>query len=97
MGVTAENAVRSVIFLEKSMDNFALSSQTKTQEVIKNKKFKDEILNDKSNKTFLDEHPRSDVTIESLSKLEPAFKENGTVTAGNSSGINTTMPEQLQF
>ena len=42
----------------------------------------------KSNKIFLDEHPRSDVTIESLSKLKPAFKENGTVTAGNSSGIN---------
>ena len=53
-----------------------------------NKKFKDEIIDDKYNKNYLDEHPRSDVTIESLSKLKPAFKENGTVTAGNSSGIN---------
>ena len=88
MGVTAENVAEKCNISRKEQDNFALSSQTKTQEAIKNKKFKDEILNDKSNKIFLDEHPRSDVTIESLSKLKPAFKENGTVTAGNSSGIN---------
>ena len=69
-------------------DNFVISSQAKTQEAIKNKKFKDEILNDKINQSFLDEHPRADVTIESLSNLKPAFKKNGTVTAGNSSGIN---------
>ena len=52
--------------------------------VIKNKKFMEEII-DKSSE---DEHPRKGVTIENLSKLKPAFKENGTVTAGNSSGIN---------
>ena len=69
----------------KDQDNFAISSQLKTKEAIKNKRFKEEII---QGKILQDEHPREDITIESLSKLKSAFKENGTVTAGNSSGIN---------
>ena len=88
MGVTAENVAEKWNISRNEQDNFALSSQAKAQEAIKNKKFKDEILNDKINQSFLDEHPRADVTIESLSNLKPAFKKNGTVTVGNSSGIN---------
>ena len=88
MGVTAENVAEKWNISRNEQDNFAISSQAKTQEAIKNKKFKDEMLNDKIHQSFLDEHPRADVTIESLSNLKPAFKKNGTVTAGNSSGIN---------
>jgi len=88
MGVTAENVAEKWNISREEQDNFALSSQIKTQEAIKNKKFRDEMINDKNNQPFLDEHPREDVTIESLSKLKPVFKENGTVTAGNSSGVN---------
>ena len=75
MGVTAENVAEKWNISRNEQDNFALSSQAKAQEAIKNKKFKDEILNDKINQSFLDEHPRADVTIESLSNLKPAFKK----------------------
>ena len=61
-----------------------LLTQAKAQEAIKNNKFKEEILDEFG----LDEHPRSDVTTENLAKLKTIFKENGTVTPGNSSGIN---------
>ena len=84
MGITAENVAEKWNILRKDQDVFAASSQSKAQEAIKNKKFMEEII-DKSPE---DEHPRKGVTIENLSKLKPAFKENGTVTAGNSSGIN---------
>ena len=63
----------------KDQDKFAASSQIKAQEAMKNKKFIEEIID----KSMEDEHPRKGVTVESLSKLKPAFKENGTVTAGN--------------
>ena len=63
MGVTAENVADKCNISRKEQDNFALSSQKKTQEAIKNKKFKDEILDDKSNKNFLDEHPRSTLKL----------------------------------
>ena len=86
MGVTAENVAEKWNISRKDQDAFAVSSQLKAQEAIKNKKFKEEIIN--SDKLLIDEHPRADVTIESLLKLRPAFKKNGTVTAGNSSGIN---------
>ena len=84
MGVTAENVAEKWDISRKDQDTFAVSSQTKTQEAIKNRKFKEEIIDD----TLEDEHPRSGITIESLSKLKTIFKKNGTVTAGNSSGIN---------
>jgi len=84
MGITAENVAEKWNISRQEQDAFAVSSQLKAQEAIKNKKFLEEIINKPSE----DEHPRKEVTIESLSNLKPAFKENGTVTAGNSSGIN---------
>ena len=84
MGITAENVAEKWKISREEQDTFAASSQSKAQDAIKNKKFMEEII-DKSSK---DEHPRKGVTVENLSKLKPAFKENGTVTAGNSSGIN---------
>jgi acetyl-CoA C-acetyltransferase len=84
MGITAENVAEKWNISRQEQDAFAASSQLKAQEAIKNKKFLEEIIDSLSE----DEHPRKEVTIESLSNLKPAFKENGTVTAGNSSGIN---------
>ena len=84
MGITAENVADKWNISREEQDSFAASSQLKAQEAIKNKKFRDEIIDELTE----DEHPRKDVTIEKLSKLNPAFKKNGTVTAGNSSGIN---------
>ena len=91
MGVTAENVAKKFSISRNDQDLFAYKSQIKTKEAINNGKFNDEIVSIKLKKgmTFnKDEHPRMDVDIEKLSKLKPAFKENGTVTAGNSSGIN---------
>ena len=91
MGVTAENVAKKFSISRNDQDLFAYKSQIKTKEAINNGKFNDEIVSIKlkTGSTFnKDEHPRMDVDIEKLSKLKPAFKENGTVTAGNSSGIN---------
>ena len=91
MGVTAENVAKKFNISRNDQDLFAFKSQIKTKEAINNGKFNDEIVSIKlkTGITFnKDEHPRMDVDIEKLSKLKPAFKENGTVTAGNSSGIN---------
>ena len=85
MGITAENVAEKWNISRKDQDAFAVSSQSKAQDAIKNKKFADEIIKS----TLLeDEHPRKDITLEGLSKLKPAFKKDGTVTPGNSSGIN---------
>ena len=91
MGVTAENVAKKFSISRNDQDLFAYKSQIKTKEAINKGKFNDEIVSIKlkTGSTFnKDEHPRTDVDIEKLSKLKPAFKENGTVTAGNSSGIN---------
>ena len=94
MGVTAENIAKKWKISRKEQDNFALSSQIKTEQAQKNGKFKNEIvpinisLNNNENKFEIDEHPRSGMTLEKLTKLNPVFKKDGTVTAGNSSGIN---------
>ena len=91
MGVTAENVAKKFSISRNDQDLFAYKSQIKTNEAINKGKFNDEIVSIKlkTGSTFnKDEHPRTDVDIEKLSKLKPAFKENGTVTAGNSSGIN---------
>ena len=85
MGVTAENVAKRWNVSRNDQDTFALNSQIKAKEAIKKNKFKDEIISDL---TDIDEHPRDNVSLESLSSLKPVFKENGTVTAGNSSGIN---------
>jgi len=84
MGITAENVADKWSITRKDQDIFAASSQSKAQDAIKNNKFSEEIIGSVMN----DEHPRAGAKIENLSKLKPAFKENGTVTAGNSSGIN---------
>ena len=93
MGVTAENVAEKFEISRDEQDNFALNSQKKAQDAIGKKKFKDEIIklqiNNKENVIFdNDEHPRNNLIIDDLKKLKTVFKENGTVTPGNSSGIN---------
>ena len=94
MGVTAENVAEKFEISRDEQDSFALNSQKKAQDAIGQKKFKDEIIklqinNNKENVIFdKDEHPRNNLIIDDLKKLKTVFKENGTVTPGNSSGIN---------
>ena len=94
MGITAENVASKWQITRKDQDDFALSSQTKTEKAQKDEKFKNEIVpvvlkSNKGDSIFeVDEHPRAGMTIETLTRLEPAFKKDGTVTAGNASGIN---------
>ena len=90
MGVTAENIAKKFDISKKEQDEFALNSQKKTEEAIKNSKFDDELvkINQGNNLLNLDEHPRMGLKISDLEKLKTVFKENGTVTPGNSSGIN---------
>ena len=90
MGVTAENIAKKFDISKKEQDEFALNSQKKTEEAIKNSKFDDELvkINQSNNLLNLDEHPRIGLKISDLEKLKTVFKENGTVTPGNSSGIN---------
>lgn len=95
MGITAENLARKYGISRTEQDEFAISSQQKARYAIENGKFKDEIIPVMTPQKKgveivfdIDEFPRFDTTIEKLSKLKPAFQKNGTVTAGNSSGIN---------
>ncbi|MGM0446422.1 MAG: acetyl-CoA C-acetyltransferase [Bacillota bacterium] len=95
MGITAENLAEKYDISRGEQDEFAAESQRKALEAIKNNRFQDEIVpveipqRKKDPKIFKkDEFPREGVTAESLSKLRPAFKKDGTVTAGNASGIN---------
>jgi len=90
MGVTAENVAEKYNISREEQDNFALKSQAKAQASIEQNRFNNEIVKvDLNNIIFdTDEHPRKDLKIEDLKKLKTVFKENGTVTPGNSSGIN---------
>lgn len=94
MGVTAENVAAQYGITREMQDELALASQTKAVAAIKAGKFKDEIVPVEvkmKKKTFMfdtDEHPREGTTLEALAKLRPAFIPDGTVTAGNASGIN---------
>jgi acetyl-CoA C-acetyltransferase len=94
MGNTAENVAQRWQITRDQQDEFAASSQTKAGAAQKSGRFKDEIVPVKiatrRGETIIDtdEHPRPDTTAEALSKLRPAFDKNGTVTAGNASGIN---------
>ena len=94
MGVTAENVAQKFQITRKQQDEFALRSQMKALKAQKEKKFKEEIVNYKikSKKADInfneDEHPREGINLEALNRLKPVFKKDGTVTAGNSSGIN---------
>ena len=94
MGITAENVAAKWQINRKEQDEFALSSQSKTEKAQEEGKFKNEIvpvvIRDKNDdhKFEIDEHPRAGMTLEKLIKLKPTFKSDGTVTPGNSSGIN---------
>ncbi len=90
MGVTAENIADKFKISRQEQDEFALESQIKAQLSFKQKKFDNELTQVKLNHYSLnnDEHPRGKLKFEDLKSLKPVFKENGTVTAGNSSGIN---------
>ena len=92
MGVTAENVSQKYSISRKEQDEFALNSQNKAKNAITKKLFKNELIKitDEKNKIILeiDEHPRINLNIQDLNKLKTVFKENGTVTPGNSSGIN---------
>ena len=94
MGTTAENVAAKFGITRDMQDQFALASQQKAEAAIKDGKFKDEILpitiKERKGDVVVeqDEFPRFGSTIEGLAKLKPAFQKDGSVTAGNASGIN---------
>ncbi len=94
MGTTAENVAEKYQITREQQDKFAVASQNKAEAAIKAGRFKDEIVpvTIKTRKGDVvvdtDEHPRFGATLESVAKLRPAFSKDGTVTAGNASGIN---------
>ena len=94
MGNTAENVAKQWQITRQQQDEFAVSSQNKAEAAQKAGKFKDEItpVTIKSRKGDIvvdtDEYPKHGVTMDSIAKLRPAFEKDGTVTAGNASGIN---------
>ena len=95
MGITAENLAEKYSVTRAEQDAFAAESQSRAEAAIREGRFKAEIaavpIAQKKGdpKPFdTDEHPRAGTTVESLAKLKPAFKKDGTVTAGNASGLN---------
>ena len=95
MGITAENLAEKYGISRKEQDAFAAESQAKAAAAVAAGKFADEIVpmavpqrKGEPVMFVVDEHPKPGTTVESLARLRPAFKEGGTVTAGNSSGIN---------
>ncbi|MFH5835953.1 acetyl-CoA C-acetyltransferase [Proteiniclasticum sp. C24MP] len=95
MGITAENVAEKYGITRDEQDAFAASSQNKAEKAMAEGKFKDEIApvtipQRKGDPVVVDtdEYPKKGVTVESLNRLRPAFKKEGTVTAGNASGIN---------
>lgn len=94
MGQTAEKLARQYEISREEQDEFALRSQQKAQAAIESGRFNDEVMalevsgkKDQTTKFVKDEHCRAGTTLEDLKKLPPVFSQNGTVTAGNSSGI----------
>ena len=94
MGITAENVAQQFQVTRKDQDKFAFDSQTKALKAQKENKFDDEIvpftIQLKKGSTIFkkDEHPRDGISMEALQRLRTAFQKDGTVTAGNASGIN---------
>jgi len=90
MGVTAENVAKKFNISRQEQDEFALNSQKKTEKAFKDNKFSDELvrINHSGNILDKDEHPRTNLKMSDLEKLRTVFQDNGTVTPGNSSGIN---------
>ena len=90
MGVTAENVAKKFNISRQEQDEFAFNSQKKTEKAFKDNKFSDELIriNHSGNILDKDEHPRTNLKMSDLEKLKTVFQDNGTVTPGNSSGIN---------
>ena len=94
MGITAENIAQKYGYTRSDLDNFAMLSQQKASLAIAKGRFESQIVPieiKRGRQTIVfktDEHVRSDTTVEGLSNLKPAFKEDGIVTAGNASGLN---------
>ena len=94
MGITAENVAEKFQITREEQDKFALKSHEKALTAQKQNKFKEEIISykiesKKADVEFsVDEHPREGINLDALSRLKPVFKKDGTVTAGNASGIN---------
>ncbi len=94
MGNTAENVARAYQITREEQDQFALGSQQKASKAQKSGRFKDEIVpvtvKGRKGDTIVadDEYIRHDASMEGMAKLRPAFSKDGTVTAGNASGIN---------
>ena len=94
MGNTAENVAEKYQITKQMQDEFATASQNKAEAAQKSGRFKDEIvpvtIKDRKGDKIVDtdEFPRHGVTVDQLAKIRPAFKKDGTVTAGNASGIN---------
>jgi acetyl-CoA C-acetyltransferase len=95
MGITAENVAEQYQVTRAEQDAFAVSSQNKAEQAVKSGRFKDEIVpvtvpGGKSGDKVIDtdEYPRFGASLEAMQKLRPAFTKDGTVTAGNASGIN---------
>lgn len=91
MGITAENIAKKYGITREMQDNFAFESQMKTKKAQENGAFNEELVSIITNEGIefsKDEFPRNDSSLESLANLKSAFEENGTVTAGNASGIN---------
>ena len=94
MGTTAENVARQWQITRQQQDEFAVGSQNKAEAAMKSGRFKDEItpVTVKSRKGDIvvdtDEYPKAGVTLDSITKLRPAFAKDGSVTAANASGIN---------
>ena len=91
MGETAENLAERYKISRSAQDEFALGSHRKAVAAIKSGRFDEEIVSVKTREkedVSVDEGPRADTSIEKLASLKPAFRKDGTVTAGNSSGIN---------
>ncbi|NUF28320.1 acetyl-CoA C-acetyltransferase [Gilliamella sp. ESL0254] len=95
MGITAENVAEQYNITRTAQDELAFASQQKAATALQSQRFKDEIVpvsipNKKGEPTVIDtdEYPKPNTTLDKLSALRPAFKKDGTVTAGNSSGIN---------
>ena len=95
MGETAENVAKKYKLTREEQDRFAFESQMRCKAAMESARFRDEIvpveISRRKGETIVvdrDEHPRHDTTMDKLVKLPPAFAKDGTVTAGNSSGIN---------
>jgi len=90
MGVTAENVAKKFNITRQEQDEFAFKSQKKTELAIIQNKFNEELvkINHEGNIIDIDEHPRIGLKISDLEKLKTVFQDDGTITPGNSSGIN---------